>query len=203
MKTPLLLLFLGCLALGLSGCATRSALVIARCPKPLPAAAKKIAILPSPQPQPSEEFLVKCVATGLKQAGLEIVPQPQADFMLSCAFEDDWQTYQRPTTPTVAPYMQSSTGPILVPPGTLLFKGSRWSGESPITSTYTEEQVAIKGIRLRIFWNRGLQTGHFETAWEGYIETGRQSDEEREPILIRTLLRYFGRNYSGKAKLDE
>jgi len=61
----------------------------------------------------------------------------------------------------------------------------------------------VQGIRLRLYPSQGLRAGRFETAWEGYIEAGLKLREDRQPLLLKTLFGYFGRDFSGSAKLAE
>jgi hypothetical protein len=72
-----------------------------------------------------------------------------------------------------------------------------------ITETMVEDPVAVQGIRLQLFSRPRAPAGRPETAWEGYIDAGFKVSPEREPVLLKTLLTFFGKDYNGRARLVE
>ena len=201
MKFRLLTLFAGCLGLALGGCASHSTLVVARCgPQPLPATARKVAFMKSAQPRPEDETLKHAVVAELESRGFQIVPQVEADLTLNCAVEDSWRNYSAPASPPTV--FQSAPPPMVVTPGSAVYV-ERWRLDPLSAPADTEEHIATQGIRLLFYRSESLSEGRFETAWEGYIEAGLRLRENREPLLLKTLFGYFGRDYSGRAKLAE
>jgi hypothetical protein len=68
------------------------------------------------------------------------------------------------------------------------------------TIVQTEYVHPNKGIRLYLYANPEKYSG-LQIAWQGCIEAGESVSPDREPLLIRTLLGYFGQDYAGSIDL--
>ena len=197
-RTCSAILFAACVALALAGCASPSAQVIARCgPHPMPAGAKKIALLKQGHPSPEDEALERAVAAELETRGFQIVPQPQAELTLACRAEENCHRYLRVVQE--GPPFQSPPHVPMIPGAGYVVMEQRPLFPSP--RRYVEDAVDVRGIRLQVYPTQQLLAGRFETAWEGYIEAGFKLRPEQQRTLIRTLLDQFGRDFTGKVKL--
>jgi hypothetical protein len=61
--------------------------------------------------------------------------------------------------------------------------------------------VPAQGIRLRLYPRANSRAASLQPAWDGYIDGGPKVSAERQPILLKTLLSYFGRDFTGSAPL--
>ena len=187
----------------LTGCSSR-AYVIARQNVQYPlSVANKIAIADHAHPAPEEQSLRSALNGELRQKGFNVVPPSEAEYTLTYWIDVSWKRGK-----IVVPNQDSTwTDRHLVTPG-------RNDGSLPprITpATFSDSPLGIqhvvevpwetKGIRLKVFPQASMRAGNMQTAWDGYIEVGDDVSEAREPLLVRTLLNYFGTDFVGKAKL--
>lgn len=189
------------LLLLLAGCAKRSSDIVARCgPQPVMTGASRIALLPTAQPRPEDLVLQKVVVAELERNGHRIVPQAEADYTMTCYVEENFVTRLQASTPMLNhTSMPGSpgTGVYLVQPT------ESFPGLNPEERLPRVEKIPRQGIRLRFYSGPSLRAGRFETTWEGYIEDGFTLRPERQPILVKTLLSYYGRDFIGRVKLVE
>ena len=191
-----------------TGCASRTAYVIARQNARYPlTCANKIAIADHAHPREEEEVLRQALLGELRQQGFELVAPDKAEFSLTYWIDESWRRgkivvsnregfWADPNREPGTPYLPA------VPP---------YFGRPGFTRPYGEPQIGIqhvvdvpyatRGIRLKLFDQASMRSGRMETAWDGYIEGGDRVATQREPVLLRTLLQYFGKDFVGRAKL--
>jgi hypothetical protein len=204
MKTLFLLMpFLAMLS---AGCATTNhpTLAARRGDGFSPARTDKIALTLRPNPGPEDALLGRLLTAELQREGFHLVPPEQADYTLVYAVEDDSTATYLPERDFVVATPQeteqqraaSATPP---PPG---FSRPR-PGFTPASSIGPTVVVYHdKGIRLYLYTNPQTHAGKFELAWSGCIEAGERISPDREPMLIKKLLGYFGQDYLGQVNLD-
>lgn len=196
-------LWLALLGLG-NGCASHTTLVIARCDARFNLSAPhKIALAPHAQPRASELALQRALVAALQERGMAIVPPAEAEFTLTYWLDDSWKTGKK-----VVYYYDgdwSDTHPMAQPGA--VFMGSQgnlfYEDQRPIRQRVVDSPYYIQGIRLKLYPKTGPGAGQFQAAWEGYIEGGARVSRRREPVLLRTLLNYYGKDFNGRAPLVE
>lgn len=155
--------------------------------------------MPSAQVCSQDTALQGVVVAELERGGFRIVPQSEADCTLACQVENNWRTCLRPPMPL----FQSSV--------TLVFanRGCAVQPVKPLLVSYSagafpcKKQIPALGVRLDFYSSPSLRAGRFETAGESTIEAGSGLRPEREPIQVKILLTYSGREYVGRLKLTE
>jgi len=212
MKKSIVLLFSLALAALFTGCASmvsNGVLVTAqRDPAFLPLRTDEICL--SRQLHPSKEQIVLnfALTNELANEGFNVVTNTDADYTLACVIEDDStdESVSRATHPYTVP------SPVMTPgvPGSGEIKSfnpeeqeypqeQENAGEPSLETTIEQvEYVHVdKGIRLYLYANPKKYSG-LQIAWQGCIEAGETVSPDREPLLIRTLLGYFGQDYTGR-----
>jgi hypothetical protein len=191
-----------------TGCASRTAYVVARQNAQYPlSAANKIAIADHAHPREEERVLRQSLLAELNQQGFELVAPDKAEYSLTYWIDESWKrgrmvvsnregSWADPNLEAGSPLMPA------VPP----FFGSSGSAFThgqprPSIQHVVDVPYATKGIRLKLFDQASMRSGRMQTAWDGYIEGGDRVTERREPVLLRTLLQYFGKDFTGRAKL--
>jgi len=197
-----LVLLLGLIAV-VTGCASSTAYVIARGDTRFHLnATDRIALATHPKPSKSTLTLQQTLVTALQEKGIEIVSPAEAEFTLTYWLDDSWKPgkkviysqggWQRDFYPV------SAGGTFAGPYGGIF----GYSAE-PILPKVVDSPFYVQGIRLKLYPKTGQGAGQFETAWEGYIEGGDRVSAKRGPVLLRTLLQYFGQDFVGRAELVE
>jgi hypothetical protein len=166
----------------------------------MPVGAKKLAILKQARPSPEDESLERAVAAELELRGFQLVAQNESELTLACHAEDNALHASRNDPPCPLDYYQMQR-PVILPASGGYIEPPGISSQYFVPTTQTEHAVIVRGIRLQVYPTRSLQTGRFETAWEGYIQAGLKLRPEQQHALIRTLLDHFGRDFAGKVKL--
>ena len=191
-----------CIGVMTTGCTSRSAYVIARQNVRFPVSlTNKIALAEHAYPAPHEQSLRKTLMAQLRQQGCALVAPSEAEFTLTYWIDVSWKrakivvsdregTWADPANPG-GRYGYYSATPF----------GPAYSEPSLSMQHVVEVPWETKGIRLKVFPQESMRAGNLQTAWDGYIEGGDEVSEQREPILVRTLLDYFGKDFSGRAKL--
>lgn len=200
-------LFPGLLALATAtGCASHKAYVLARRdPQYSPNPTNRIALVNHLKPRPEEEALRAILTAELKQLNFHLVPQEQADYTLTYWIENNWelrkvpeQTYDPSFGP---PFTTAPIGPL--PPGATVFYQDTLHPPHRAMETMVEHAIPVQGIRLQLYSRPSTPAGRPETVWEGYIDAGSKVAPEREPVLLKTLLTFFGKDHAGRTKLVE
>lgn len=186
----------------MTGCASRTALVIARSDAQFNlSATNKISLAAHAQPRESELALQQALLTALQEHGIELVSPAQADFTLAYWLDDSW----KPGKKVIYYYNGGwqNTYPMAQP--TFISAGPQgqvmYENQHPIRQRVVDSPYYIQGIRLKIYPKTGVNADPFKAAWEGYIEGGSRVSQKREPILLRTLLNYYGKDFNGRAPL--
>ncbi len=193
-------------ALMLTGCASKSAYVIARRDSQYThASTDKIALANQNQAGPEEQELARALVAELERQGFRIVPQNDADYTLTVTIEDDWRTRKtivrnvEPALGLGVPGPQTASGmPVAETPGIYHRHNTPYQYQ---TARVVDEQVPAQGIRLRLYSRASIRAGRLQTAWDGYIDGGPRVSPEQQPVLLRTLLAQFGRDFSGRVPL--
>jgi len=194
-----------------AGCASHKAYVLARRDASFsPTLAARIAMVNQLKPRPEDQELAVALTAELKRQGFHLVPQEEAEYTLSYWIEENWHQRKIPVK-TYDPLGRDpnfTSSPL--PPSSLEY-GMAVSGgpvypspkDGRVTVILVDDPVAVQGIRLQLYSRESARAGRLQTAWEGYIDAGFKVAPEREPILLRTLLTYFGKDYTGRARLVE
>ena len=188
-----------------TGCASRTAYVVARQdPQFNISANSKICLANHAQPRKSELDLLRDLEIALQELGITLVPSDQAEFTLTYWLDDSWKVGKKieyyyngawqDTDPMThgTRYHETSGGPYGAP----LYQEFTSAPKRVVDSPYY-----IQGIRLKIYPKSSAGGVHYQTTWEGYIEGGNRVSQSREPVLLRTLLNYFGKDFNGHAPL--
>jgi len=191
-----------------TGCASHKAYVLARRdPQYSPNPTNRIALVNHLKPRPEEQMLCIALTAELKQQGFHLVPQEEADYTLTYWIEDNWRPRKTPVQ-TYDPFGYdprfgggSMPTPQFFPGGATIYPIPL--NTPPRTEIMIDDPVSVQGIRLQLYSRASAQGGRPYTAWEGYIDAGFKVRPEREPVLLRTLLTYFGKDYAGRAKFVE
>jgi hypothetical protein len=193
------------------GCASHKAYVLARRDASFsPTPATRIAMVDHLKPRPEDQELSVALMAELKRQGFHLVPQGEAEYTLSYWIEENWRQ-RKVLVKTYDPVGLDPGFNSSAIPRSQLEYGMAVSGgtiypsprDGRVTETWVDDPVAVQGIRLQLYSRESARAGRLQTAWEGYIDAGFKVSPEREPILLRTLLTYFGKDYAGRARLVE
>lgn len=196
------------LTLAVAGCSSRTAYVIARQNAQYQLCTTNRIVLSDPaQSRTEDQTLRKALLAVLHQRGFNVVTSDESEFTLTCWVDESWDRARKVISSGEGYWADTGFGsgynsaplprPGIEPAGAIYIYPERDTAIQRVV----EVPYSVKGIRLRLFRHDSEHPGRPETAWEGYIEGGDRVSEEREPILLRTLLNYFGKDFIGRAKL--
>ncbi len=206
MKPILFLIFFVSLAIISTGCAStqKSVLITAqRDPHYSLSRSNTISLGLRPNPSREDALLGAALTTELFNERFNITTNADADYVLNYLVEDD---------STVVVSQHEEVQPVFAPPPR---NNAQMSGGSIGGQPYNQGGIyrthmvstplvfTDKGIRLYLFTNPNKQPHGFQLAWQGYIGGGTSITTERIPFLIKTLLGYFGEDYTGKIDLGK
>jgi hypothetical protein len=188
----------------LNGCSSPNAYVIARRDARFNLSnASKITLGEHSHPRESEEALRRDLVAALGERGIALVPPEQAEFTLTYWLDDSWKPgkkFEYEGNPNMM-----FPRPMVIPPP-MGFGG-------PSTVIYQEPIIMsprvvawpyyIQGIRLKVYPRTGDPALRLQAVWEGYIEGGDRVSKKRQPVLLRTLLDYYGQDFNGKAPVEK
>jgi hypothetical protein len=134
----------------------------------------------------------------LERRGFQFVPATEADFTVACWLEDSWKPGKR------VQYYNHMTGkwvadePMLAYP---IGNAFDYPPDYPTRKRVVSEPVYYQGIRVKVYPTARQPSGAnpLDAVWDGYIEGGAKVRPGHQPILLRTLLEYFGTNFAGLA----
>jgi len=158
----------------------------------------KIALTARPNPNDADAQLGRMLVPELQAAGFVMVPVEEADYLLAYAVEDD-ATVERGHKTVLAPSKPAFNHPQTTQQIVDQNLARRQPENLRVPTTYVDER---QGIRLYLYTNPKTHSGKFNLAWSGCIDAGEKVSAEREPLLIRTLLGYFGKAYNGTVDLN-
>lgn len=193
-----------------TGCASRTAYVIARRDTQFNLSrTNKISLAGHPHPRESELALQSALVSALQERGITLVPSDQSEFTLTYWLDDSWkpgkkvQYYYHGTWwdsyPTAASALITSPDLLYID-----LHGGMYREEPRIVSQrVVDSPYYIQGIRLKLYPKNSAGAVQFQAAWEGYIEGGTRVYQKRQPVLLRTLLNYYGKDFNGRAPLIE
>jgi hypothetical protein len=159
-----------------------------------PTRTSKIALTLMSNPSIEDAELGRALIAELKRENFNLVPSSEADYTLACAVEDNSEQIY---TPSQQPFL--STPPQI-------------TGQAYDESAFRTQQTQFpptlivvhkKDIRLYLYTNPQTHSGSLHIAWTGSIEAGETVSTNREPALIKTLLGYFGQEYTGPVNLPK
>jgi len=190
-----------------TGCASRTAYVIARQNGGYQVGiTNRITLADQAHPREEEQALRNYLLTQLPLQGFELVTPEQAEYALAYWIDKSWRRGKVVVShrqgywvnPTIEP-----GPPFLLPSSPYLWTPSfTYSGQPQLGIQHVVEVAyATQGIQLKLFYLESMRSGRMQTAWEGYIEAGDRVSKQREPVLLRTLLNYVGKDFVGRAKL--
>ena len=198
-----LCLLLSALTIAVAGCAQHSAYVLTRGNLQHPVSrADKIAVTAPGNSQSRTDELYRTLLAELEAGGFKVVSHAEADFHLVVLLDKNAHSgYVAPPPITHVAIPLDAIG------------GSRYYPTSPYshqTASYTPPEPPVKvyreseGIRLSLYPTRVQQPAHLQTAWDGFVDSGRNRvPRSRHHALLKTLLSYFGQDFDGRAKLVE
>ncbi|HEX5219813.1 MAG TPA: hypothetical protein VFZ59_09620 [Verrucomicrobiae bacterium] len=190
----------------LAGCSSGAYVIARQNAQYQLSATNKITIADHAHPGPEEQSLRKALMSELRQKGFHLVSSEEADYALTYWIDVSWKRGKivvpgQEATPVIVPGAPGGGNsshrvpPRLTPVGT-------YYDSSPLGIQHVVEVPwETKGIRLKVFPQASLRAGNLQTAWDGYIEVGKEVSDAREPVLVRTLLNYLGTDFIGKARL--
>jgi hypothetical protein len=200
----LLSMALAALSPGCASTAPTDTLITAqRNPDFSPARTDTICLSQQLDPRPEDAALRSALTAELARENFNIVTNTDADYTLAGVIEDDSTVEPvRQTTPAYTYPNPMLAGPFLARPMTP--EGQENTGEPSLESaTVQTDYVHVNsGIRLYLFANPKKHPG-MQIAWEGCIAAGKTVSAEREPLLVKTLLGYFGKDYNGRVGLNK
>ena len=188
------------------GCSSRSAYVVARHDVRYPLSlTNKIAIAEHAHPRPEEQSLRTVLMAELRERGFNVVPSTEAEYTLTYWIDVSWRRGKIVVSNREGTWSDPYSGPrgYSAPYAPPPFGPRAGSYYTPVPSVPEVVDVPweTQGIRLKVFPQESMRAGNLQTAWDGYIEGGDEVSEKREPVLVRTLLSYFGTEFIGRAKL--
>jgi len=203
------LLVVTCALTLVTGCASRTAYVIARQNAEYQLGhTSKITLADHAHPREAEQALREDLLTQLPLQGFELVAPDQAEYALAYWIDKSWRRGKVVVSnrqgywlnPTIEP-----GPPFLLPSSPYLGTPSfTYSGQPQLGIQHVVEVAyATQGIQLKLYHLESMRSGRMQTAWDGYIEAGDRVTKEREPLLLSTLLKYVGKDFVGRAKLVE
>jgi hypothetical protein len=213
MKNGVIFIVFLALAAFFGGCATTpKGILITTRSNPDFSPTRTDAICMSLQNHPSKEdtALGSALMAELANEHFNIITNADARYTLVYLVEDDSTAFiseHDETDPVLAPPPQNnaqmvSSGMFGQPynPGGMY---SSPGGLYKTTDVTTPLVFTDKGIRLYLYARPKGQSGGLQLAWEGYIGGGRTVTPERIQFLIKTLLGYFGQDYTGRIDLTD
>jgi hypothetical protein len=206
MKLFLILIFSVSLAVISNGCAStpKSVLITAQ-RDPHYSLSRSNAISMALHPNPSREnaLLGAALMAELSNKHFNITTNADADYVLTYRVEDN-------STAVVSQHEEVQSVFAPPPQNNAQMSGAFIGGQTynqgdtyRIHTVSTPLVFTDKGIRLYLFTNPKKQPQGFQFAWQGYIGGGTSITAERIPFLVKTLLGYFGEDYSGKIDLGK
>ncbi|NOS72335.1 MAG: hypothetical protein HOP33_20725 [Verrucomicrobia bacterium] len=184
----------------LTGCSSPNAYVIARRDARFNLSnASKIALGEHSHPREAEETLKRDLLAALTERGIALVPPEQAEFTLTYWLDDSWKPgkkFEYEGNPSMM-----FPRPMVIPPPKGFGGSSTVIYQEPIITAprVVDWPYYIQGIRLKVYPKTGDPALRLRSAWEGYIEGGDRVSKKRQPVLLRTLLDYYGQDFNGKA----
>ncbi len=209
MKNRINLVLLLALAALFTGCASttpQGILVTAqRDPAFSPTRTDRICLTQQLNSRPEDAALARALTAELTRENFNIVTNTDADYTLACVIEDDSTSVSVPRA--IHPYSNAPTSTVTpnVPGIDPLSPEERENGGQPGLQTEIVQVEYVhpdQGIRLYLYANPKKHPG-LQIAWQGCIEAGQTVSPGREPLLIKTLLGYFGQDYTGRVALGQ
>jgi hypothetical protein len=171
-----------------------------RDPAYFPSVTNTITIAAHQQPRPEDAVVGESLKTELARRGFVVTTTEHADYVLAYWVEDNWNSMRIGN----GVYQSISDLPV----GVITYDGSPVTETGSLTVGVTadgrmERYLITQGIRLELYPHTRTGGVNLTPAWTGYVEAGSQLRTNQTPALLRSLLEYFGKNFTGRAKLAE
>lgn len=204
MKNCIFLFLSLALAAFFTGCATAQKGILIttqRNPDFSPTRAETISMTLRPNPSPEDVVLGSALTAEMASEHFNIITNADANYTMTYLIEDD-------STTVISEH--DEVNPVLAPPpqsNRQIISGAVFGQPYSPNGTYTVSTVSTpliftdKGIRLYLYTNPKIRSGGIQIVWQGYIGGGRTVTPERIPLMVKTLLNYFGQDYTGRIDL--
>lgn len=152
--------------------------------------------------------LGKALMAEFSNEHFNIVTNADTDYTLTYLIEDDSTSEIVPRAIHIPSSTQASPPAFPIGNPSPYLRAEMPPTEAPgepslqTTIVQTEYIRPDQGIRLYLYANPKKYPG-LTIAWQGCIEAGESVSPEREPLLIKTLLGYFGQDYTGRIFLQK
>jgi hypothetical protein len=178
-----------------TGCATNRPRVDTwRNPQYSPTAADKIALTDRPNPRPQDATLGRLLVAELQRKGFALVPSEQADYLLTYAVSVSYNEEPRHVSTSVVSAPSQAAGEnAAMPPA--------WNSSVPPAVDVNPVIHRSRDLRLYLYTNPKTHSGNFQMVWQGDIAAELTASPERDSILVRTLLGYFGKDQNSRVDL--
>lgn len=187
----------------LVGCASRSALLVARRDSAeAPTSMTGIALVNHPKPRPEDDRLERVLIETLQREGITPKPASEAEFVMACWIDDSWDevvpatqtSYQRSVTHvTVGNASDSSEGRL----------ADEYARRASEQRAQPARYLSVKGIKLRVYSNRATGAARVAPVWEGYVEVGSIESSAHLAEAVRSLLAHFGQDFTGRVRFPK
>ena len=152
-----------------------------------------------PNPTPEDAELGRILLAEMQREGFTFVPATRADYLLTYMTDN---TTEKQLNMRTLPQESMLSGRPLTPQNNLQIAEAANTPQSMVTTinTFTFHS---KQLSLYLYTNPQKQIGGLKMVWQGTIDAGSSLTEDRELILIRNLLGYFGKNHQGAISLAQ
>lgn len=162
-----------------------------------PTPTNTIAITDRLHPSAEDEALGRLLTDEMQRSGFIFAPAAQADFLLAYVTDDvsveqpNFHALPQESMLSNQSLTPQTTGQILDGPG----------GPQSFVITGNTFVFHSKKISLYLYNNPQKSGDRIKMVWQGTIDAGKSVAADRERILLRTLLGYFGKVHGGEVDL--
>jgi hypothetical protein len=140
--------------------------------------------------RPEEAETGRLLAAELKREGFVVVPDEQADYLLSYVVSGNLEQHVLSNTLSEQSPAQETRQTVNGPATLYVYSG--------VEKSY---QIQVRDIRLFLYSNPATNPHGLQLAWQGTITIGKDNSVKGVQALLRTLLQYFGKIENGKVDL--
>jgi hypothetical protein len=155
-----------------------------------PTPTNSIALKMTANARPEEAETGRLLAAELKREGFVVMPEEQADYLLSYVVSENVEQHILSNTLSGQSPMQETKQTVNGPATLYVYSGEEKS-----------YQLQVRDIRLFLYANPATNPHGLQLAWQGTITIGKDNSVKGEQALLRTLLHYFGKIENGKVDL--
>ena len=140
--------------------------------------------------RPEEAETGRLLAAELKREGFVVVPEEQADYLLSYVVSGNLEQHILSNTLSGQSPTQETSQTVNGPATLYVYSG--------VEKSY---QIQVRDIRLFLYTNPATNPRGLQLVWQGTITIGKDNSVQGEQALLRTLLHYFGKIENDKVDL--